>query len=270
MTHGGEALSHGGDVLIQSSADAKAAWSLATLRAPHDVPDKSDRVRRMFNAIAPAYERVNTVFSAGRDAAWRRRAVMLGAVTCDDDVLDVACGTGDFSRAFAAVGPRRVVGADFAHNMLTLAVRRPAASFADATTIRWCEADAVRLPFADGSFSVAASAFGVRNFADLDAGLAEMRRVLRCGGRIVILEFSRPRQRFVRSVYELYANRFMPRAAAWLAGDRTGAYQYLPRSVVSFPDAVGMCDRLRRAGFQHPVATPLTMGIVTVYVAQRV
>ncbi len=255
--------------MSRSGVEAEAAWSPATLRAPHQAPDKAARVRRMFNAIAPTYERVNTVFSAGRDAAWRRRAVALAKIGRDDVVLDVACGTGDFSRAFAAARPRSVVGTDFAHNMLTLAVGREDGGASGAAPIRWCEADATRLPFADGSFTVTSSAFGVRNFDDLEAGLGEMHRVLRPGGRAVILEFSRPQRRMFRAVYELYANRLMPRAASWLARDRSGAYEYLPRSVVSFPDAAGLCACLRRVGFDAITPTPLTLGVVTVYVAQR-
>jgi demethylmenaquinone methyltransferase/2-methoxy-6-polyprenyl-1,4-benzoquinol methylase len=109
----------------------------------------------------------------------------------------------------------------------------------------------------------------VRNFANLDAGLAEMHRVLRPRGRAVILEFTRPRNRLARAAYELYSHRFMPLAATLLSGDRSGAYRYLPRSVVSFLDAKQMRERLRHAGFARVVSEPLTMGVVTVCVAVR-
>ena len=241
----------------------KPAWTPQLLSEPHQVADKARRVRRMFEAIAPRYELVNTVFSAGRDAAWRRRAIAAARVRPDDEVLDVACGTGDFAREFLKAGPRSVLGCDFAHEMLRRAQARrfPA--------LRWCEADALHLPFRNGSFSIASCAFGVRNFQDLGTGLREMFRVLRAGGRAVILEFSRPRNRLIRLLYELYSTRFMPTAAALLSGDQSGAYRYLPRSVVSFPHAEELCDRLGQAGFARVTATPLTAGVVTLYLATR-
>lgn len=255
---------------------AEPAWTPDLLAAPHDAQDKAHRVRRMFNAIAPRYELVNSLFSAGRDRAWRRRAVKLARITSDDDVLDVACGTGDFSRAFAAAGARRVVGCDFAHDMIALAARRDdegQRTNRDSRSIRrsihWCEADALRLPFASESFSVVSCAFGVRNFASLETGLAEMRRVLLPGGRLVILEFTRPGNPLFRRLYEAYANRIMPAAASLVSGDRSGAYHYLPRSVVSFLTARQMADRLEVAGFDRPEIAPMTFGVVSIYVARR-
>ncbi len=217
----------------------------------------------MFNAIAPTYERVNTLFSLGRDAYWRRRAVELAGVGPDDVVLDVACGTGDFARALLVPGSRMVSGCDFAHDMLALATGR------EPGGIHFVEADALNLPFSDGSMTVASCAFGIRNFQDLDAGLGEMHRVLAPGGRAVILEFTRPASRLFRFAYELYAGRIMPFLAGLVSRDRSGAYRYLPRSVVSFPDATQMCDRLAGVGFADVQATPLTLGVVTVYVARK-
>lgn len=265
----------------------ESAWTSESLGAPHDVTDKASRVRRMFNAIAPRYELINSLFSVGRDAYWRRRAVQLAAVGADDVVLDIACGTGDFARAFSEAGPRCVVGCDFAHEMLTRARRRKGVRHLfDVLSERaeghaakkvpdpfsaptWCEADALRLPFSEGSFSITSCAFGVRNFDDLDVGLVEMFRMLRPGGRAVILEFTRPGNALVRRFYELYSTRLMPAAASLISGDRSGAYRYLPRSVVSFLDVEQMCTRLVGAGFSRPTATPVTGGIVTVYIATR-
>ncbi len=255
------------------------SWTSDLLTAPHDVSDEASRVRRMFNGIAPRYELVNRLFSGGRDAAWRRKAVALADVQTRDEVLDVACGTGDFTRAFASAGARSVVGCDFAHEMLVRAVeprRDRVHSVADGPhppcrrgPSGWCEADALRLPFRCGSFSIVCCAFGVRNFADLDAGLAEMLRVLRPGGRLVILEFTRPRNRIARGFYEIYSARVMPVAATLISGDTTGAYRYLPQSVVSFVGAGEMVSRLQGVGFARATATPLTLGVVTVYVARR-
>ena len=244
-------------------ASREQAWSQQQLQAPHEVADKAGRVRCMFNAIAPRYELVNTVFSFGCDKMWRRRAVRMAEIRSDDDVLDIACGTGDFARAFAAANPASVVGCDFATEMLALASKRPPPS------ITWCDADALCLPFADQAFSITSCAFGVRNFQDLQKGLGEMYRVLRPGGRAVILEFTRPRRRLFRAMYELYANRVMPVAASIISRDRSGAYRYLPRSVVSFPDSQKVSDILKEVGFARVEATPLTMGIVAVYIARR-
>jgi demethylmenaquinone methyltransferase/2-methoxy-6-polyprenyl-1,4-benzoquinol methylase len=267
-------------------ANRDPLWTPELLESPHRAPDKSSRVRRMFNAIAPRYELINSLFSFRQDAYWRRRAVQLAAVRGDDDVLDVACGTGDFARAFGQAGPRRVVGCDFAHEMLIRAASGRERTVGPASgsertshraaTVRertrnsvWIEADALCLPFRDGSFSIVSCAFGVRNFVDLDRGLCEMHRVLRRGGRAVVLEFTRPPSPIFRRLYEFYSNRLMPTAASWISGDRSGAYRYLPRSVVSFLDAGQMGVRLADAGFSRVSATPLTMGIVTIYVAER-
>jgi len=256
-------------------SEPQQVWTDALLDSPHEVRDKAQRVRTMFNAIAPRYELVNTLFSGGRDAYWRRKAVELASVRREDVVLDVACGTGDFARAFVRSGAGQVVGADFAHEMLLCAGRRPRSAgggrtdAAGFTGPHWIEADALRLPFADESFSIVSCAFGLRNLGDLDQGLREARRVLRPGGRCVILEFTRPDNAMFRRVYEFYSNRLMPKAATMISGDRYGAYRYLPRSVVSFLTAEEMCRRLREAGLSQPRATPLTLGVVTVYVAGR-
>jgi demethylmenaquinone methyltransferase/2-methoxy-6-polyprenyl-1,4-benzoquinol methylase len=242
---------------------------------PHEKPGKAFRVRRMFNAIAPTYELINTLFSVGRDAAWRRRAVELAEVRRDDTVLDVACGTGDFARAFARAQPRLVVGCDFAGEMLERARTRwvhdslPEHSHGSHCPMRWCEADGLRLPFRSESFTIVSCAFGVRNFEDLDAGLREMVRVLKPGGRAVILEFTRPPNHLFRAIFEFYSTRVMPQAAALASGDRSGAYRYLPRSVISFLDAEQMRVTLRKVGFARSTATLLTMGVVTVYSAER-
>ena len=248
-------------------------WDAPRLSAVHAQPDKSRRVRRMFDAIAPTYELINSLFSAGRDRSWRRRAVQLAGVRPGDGVLDVACGTGDFVRAFAsgASDSRRLVGVDFSHRMLLRAVRRPTRRGTGAAppTATWCEGDALALPVADRAFDVVSCAFGVRNFQDLDRGLREMHRVLRHGGRAVIIEFTRPSHRIVRAIHEFYCRYVMPLGAALLSGDRTGAYRYLPRSVVSFCGPQELRDRLLQAGFATAQATPLTFGVVTVYVATK-
>jgi demethylmenaquinone methyltransferase/2-methoxy-6-polyprenyl-1,4-benzoquinol methylase len=219
----------------------------------------------MFDAIAPTYECVNTVASAGRDRGWRRRMVELAGVRLDDVLLDIACGTGDVARTFAAapVRPRHIVGLDFSFPMLRLASGRP------ITSAQFCGADALRLPVCDASVTITTCAFGIRNFQDLAHGLREMHRVLRPGGRAVILEFSVPRGRLLRSLYLAYINKVMPAAAAWISRDKTGAYRYLPRSVVSFADREEVRSSLLAAGFCSVQIYPLTLGIVAVYIASK-
>lgn len=236
------------------------AWDDQRLHDPHGQPDKATRVRQMFDGIAPTYERVNRIASAGRDAHWRRRAVKLASVRPNDRVLDLACGTGDLAREFAAAGPSRVVGADFAANMLRLAARR------GSPRTTWCQADALYLPFADGSFDIVSCAFGVRNFQSLPAGLAEMRRVLAPGGRAVIVEFGMPTGTLTNRAYRFYFNKVLPRLATWISRDRSGAYRYLPQSVQTFVDRAGMLHALHAAGFASAAATSMTFGVCLVYV----
>lgn len=249
----------------------QAVWTQKALRSPHEAADKAERVRRMFNAIAPRYELVNSLFSAGRDTYWRRKAVELTCVQSDDLVLDLACGTGDFARAFARAEPACIVGVDFAHEMLLRAAGltpRGRTARRVARDLHWVEADALRLPFREGTFSIVSCAFGVRNFADWDAGLAEVRRILRPGGRAVILEFQRPAHGAFRRVFEFFSNHVMPIAATWVSSDRSGAYRYFPRSVLSFLTAEQMQEKLRAAGFADMTVTPLTHGIVAVHIAR--
>lgn len=255
----------------------KVLWDEGSLADPHGQPDKAARVRAMFDGIAPTYDRVNRLLSGGRDAYWRRRAVALARIGAKDRVLDVACGTGEFARAFAGAldaiasstgdaGGARVVGCDFSERMLALA---PARRGGGSITINWCRADALAVPFMDASFTVVSCAFGVRNFESLDASLREAARVLVPGGRAVILEFSLPRSAALAALYRYYFHGVLPRLASWISKDRSGAYRYLPQSVSSFADAPRMKESLAAAGFSRVDVTPLTFGIVTVYVAWK-
>jgi len=250
-----------------SKADKRAKivlWDRRRLAQPHAQQDKAWRIRRMFDAIAPRYRLINKLASAGRDEYWRREAVRLARLGRNERVLDVGCGTGDLAAAFAEARPRPdlIVGIDFSHDMLVQAARQIAG-------VPWCEADALRLPFADQTFTVVSCAFVIRNFQDLQAGLAEMFRVLRRGGRLVILEFRLPENRWWRAVYWAYLSGLMPLAASWLSADRTGAYRYLPRSVLCFPGCAEVARRLRQAGFAHVEVQALTFGIVAAYVGVR-
>jgi demethylmenaquinone methyltransferase/2-methoxy-6-polyprenyl-1,4-benzoquinol methylase len=250
---------------VMNHEPCQPIWDDQRLASVHVQTDKAARVRRMFDAIAPTYQLVNALFSVGRDRAWRKKAVGMARVQPGDAILDIACGTGDFLRAFRrwAGQATRLVGTDFSHHMLTRAVKN------SPPPPLWCEADGLCLPFADLSFDVTSCAFGIRTFQDLRRGLNEMHRVLRPGGRAVILEFSRPPNRVIRVVHEFYCGRVMPFGAALISGDTTGAYRYLPRSVVSFLATEDMTARFREAGFTEVRVAPLTFGAVTVYVATK-
>ena len=223
----------------------------------------------MFAAIADRYDLNNRLHSLGRDQTWRRRAAGLCDVRATDRVLDVACGTGDLSEAFARAGAGSVCGVDFTEPMLEIARRKAARRRPPEETIpTFDHADAMALPFDDAVFDIVAIAFGLRNLADPMRGLREMKRVLRADGRLVILEFTEPRNAIVRAVDRLYRGRIMPRTASWLAGDRSGAYRYLPRSVSTFADREELAAMMRQAGFSSISIHPMTLGICAAYLGR--
>jgi demethylmenaquinone methyltransferase/2-methoxy-6-polyprenyl-1,4-benzoquinol methylase len=247
------------------------AWSDAELAAnPHANADKPAKVRAMFAAIAGSYDLNNRLHSLGRDQAWRRHAVRAARVKPGDSVLDIACGTGDLSALFARSPAARVLGADFTHEMLVHARRKQHRLSPDAARkLTYIEADAQHLPLADESVDVVSIAFGIRNVQDPARALAEFARVLRPGGRLVILEFDTPRFAPMRALNTLYTARIMPLTATLISRDRSGAYRYLPKSVGAFMTRAQMLAAIESAGFQPPAARSLTLGICACYTATR-
>jgi demethylmenaquinone methyltransferase/2-methoxy-6-polyprenyl-1,4-benzoquinol methylase len=256
---------------------AAPAWDADTLTNPHALADKGARVEAMFDAIAPTYERVNTIASFGMDAVWRRRTVAAAEVRSGDVVLDVACGTGDLVRLFAShiPAPSLVIGADFSANMLgrgryprdgARAERGRGRSAAPHQLIR---ADAQRLPLADACVDVISCAFGVRNFQDLQSGLNEMGRVARPGARVVILEFTMPENNWRGRGYRMYCEHLLPRLATLISGDRTRAYYYLPYSVLSFESHEMLSERLGRAGFVNRTVRRMNFGTVALHRGEK-
>ena len=218
----------------------------------------------MFEAIARRYDLNNRLHSFGRDVAWRREAVRAARVGPEHDVLDVACGTGDLSGALYRAGVRRVLGVDFSQAMLDLAVVK-SRRLRGPGRIEYRLGDAMNLDLPDASFDAVTIAFGLRNVADPPRALREFRRVLRPGGRLVVLEFSEPRVGLVRWANRLYTERIMPVTATVVSGDRSGAYRYLPRSVRTFPDPVALSGQIADAGFGEVTRTPLTFGVCTIH-----
>ena len=216
-----------------------------------------DGVRSMFDRIAPVYDVMNRVFTMGLDGRWRRLAAA-GAVRPGDRVLDAACGTGDLALADRKAGGE-VTGLDFSERMLERARRK-------SDQIEWVRGDALALPFDDASFDAATIGFGIRNVDDLDAGLRELARVVRPGGRLAVLEITRPTG-VLRPFFRLWFDVLIPLAGKALPGG--AAYSYLPASVRRFPGPDDLADALRRAGFADVSYRLLAGSIVSLHVGRR-
>jgi demethylmenaquinone methyltransferase / 2-methoxy-6-polyprenyl-1,4-benzoquinol methylase len=196
-----------------------------------------DAVRTMFDRIAPVYDAMNRVMTAGLDVRWRRLAAA-AVVRKGDSVLDAACGTGDLTIAAAKAGAGHVTGLDFSEQMLARARRK--------APLEWVQGDMLALPFDDATFDAATVGFGVRNVADLELALRELRRVLRPGGRLAILEITQPRGA-MKPFYSLWFDSIVPLLGKVLPGG--SAYAYLPASVKRFPSAEKLAELLRACGF---------------------
>lgn len=241
-----------------------APWTTPELANPHVNTHKAAKVRAMFAAIAGSYDLNNRVHSLWRDQAWRRFAVTSAGVREGEHVLDAACGTGDLTLAFARTAAARIVGCDFTPEMIAVAERKRVRSGAGPrVAFQW--ADAMSLPFADRSFDVVSIAFGIRNVIEPRVALREFARVLRPGGRLVVLEFDQPRFAPLRWFNALYCRRIMPRTATMIAHDTSGAYKYLPASVSSFMTREELSRAIVDAGFEPPLVRSLTLGICACY-----
>jgi demethylmenaquinone methyltransferase/2-methoxy-6-polyprenyl-1,4-benzoquinol methylase len=214
-------------------------------------------VEAMFDRISPVYDAMNRVMTAGLDRRWRRLTAE-AVVAPGDEVLDACCGTGDLALAAERAGGR-VTGLDFSERMLERARRKSA-------SVRWVRGDALALPFADGSFDAATVGFGIRNVDDLEAGLRELVRVLRPGGRLGCLEITRPRG-LLRPFFRLWFDGLVPLAGKVLPGG--AAYTYLPASVRRFPGPEDLAELMRRAGFEDVRWRLLGGGIVALHTARR-
>lgn len=249
---------------------AEAAWVDAELSNPHQNNEKAGKVRSMFTAIASSYDLNNRVHSLGRDQAWRKFAVKQGKVKPGEAVLDVACGTGDLTQAFATTGAGEVVGLDFTAAMLDHArIKQQRLSGEAGKKITYIEGDAQALPFEAGRFDVLSIAFGIRNVAVPQKALAEFYRVLRPGGRLVVLEFDRPSFAPLRWFNDFYCGWVMPRTATMISGDTSGAYKYLPASVGTFMTRAEMCKAIAAAGFKDVKSRGLSLGICVCYTAVK-
>lgn len=254
-----------------ADGDRNAVWRDEELTGLHQRDDKAAKVRAMFGAIARSYDLNNRVHSLWQDESWRRLAVRMAKVRPGETVLDLACGTGDLTQAFARRSPAGlVIGADFTHEMLQLAGhKRDRLDHRVAERVRYIEADAMALPFADASVDVLSIAFGIRNVQEPARAVAEFARVVRPGGRVVVLEFDRPTIAPVRWFNDFYCGQVMPRTATWISGDRSGAYRYLPRSVSSFMSHRELGAMLEDAGFGGIRHRVLSLGICVCTAGER-
>jgi demethylmenaquinone methyltransferase/2-methoxy-6-polyprenyl-1,4-benzoquinol methylase len=300
------------------STTSQPAWTDPLLANPHAVADKAQRVNRMFSAIAPSYDLNNRLHSMGMDQHWRSVAVKMAGVELKDQIVDVACGTGDLTLAFATELQRKVsefakthygnleiwtglhtrheiFGIDFTYEMLPIArakaaakrfdpprhvpasyrspflppVRMPRRMETSPVFTTFINGDAMALPLADNSADILSIAFGIRNVADWGKAIDEFARVLKPGGRLIILEFSLPTNPIMRGLYNFYFRKIIPRTATLISGDKSGAYKYLPESVNTFISRELMQDRMKTAGFEGIVARPMTFGVCVCYKGVR-
>jgi demethylmenaquinone methyltransferase/2-methoxy-6-polyprenyl-1,4-benzoquinol methylase len=221
------------------------------------------RVRDMFARISPRYDLLNHLLSANVDRRWRRIVIekLRPLLSSDSKVLDVACGTGDLGIALFEKTGALVIGVDFCRPMLELAARKSSQLF-------FVEADALQLPFADAEFDVVTIGFGLRNLSSVEAGLGELRRVLKPKGCAAILEFSQPVVPGFRTLAAAYCSRLLPRIGGIISGSRS-AYEYLPDSVSRFPDQETLARMMREAGFDEVAFQNLTGGVAALHTGRR-
>ena len=234
------------------------------------IDKSSERVRRMFGEIAPSYDRMNHLLSLNVDRYWRWWTVRKLAPQPGESILDVCTGTGDLALAFhrATGGKSEIVASDFCREMLDIG-RRKQAQARIGGELTFVEADAQYLPFEADRFAIVSVAFGLRNIADTDRGLAEMTRVCRPGGQVAVLEFSTPRWQPFRGLYLWYFKNILPRIGQFFARNKSAAYEYLPATVAQFPDGEALAERMRGVGLVNVKFWPLTGGIATLYVGRK-
>ena len=225
--------------------------------------DKKQQVKTMFNNIAHRYDFLNHFLSLGVDFYWRKKAIQLIGQKKPRNILDVATGTGDLAIAALKIKPEQIIGVDIADDMLSFG-RKKLKKKDPRNIIKLVNGDSENLQFKNEHFDAVMVAFGVRNFEDLSKGLKEMYRVLKNGGQIMVLEFSKPTAFPVKQLYAFYFRFILPSLGRLISGD-PAAYTYLPDSVGEFPDGGNFLTILSKAGFTQVKQRPLTFGIASIY-----
>jgi demethylmenaquinone methyltransferase / 2-methoxy-6-polyprenyl-1,4-benzoquinol methylase len=230
-------------------------------------PSKKAAVREMFDDISPKYDFLNHFLSFGIDQAWRKKLVRLLVNRKPRTVLDVATGTGDLAIAISSLMPQKIVGIDISEKMLEIG-RQKISERGLSQIILLQHADAEKIPFSNNSFEAITVAFGVRNYENLELGLTEMKRVLRPGGVMLILEFSHPESFPMKQLYAFYSRYIIPILGRWISGN-SKAYTYLPESVAAFPSGKHFLGILDKLGLKNTRQISLSMGIASIYLGEK-
>ena len=234
----------------------------------NDAGSKKEQVAKMFDQIASRYDFINRFLSFGTDVGWRKKAIRQLKDLHPKTVLDVATGTGDVALlTYKLIRPEKIIGIDISEGMLELG-RKKIARKNLGQVIQLQSGDSEAIKFGDASFDAVTVAFGVRNFANLEKGLSEMLRVLKPGGKAVILEFSKPKSRGIRILYNLYTRIVAPQAGRMIAKNKD-AYQYLNNSIEAFPEGNALLTIMESVGFTNVYLKPLSFGICTIYCGNK-
>jgi demethylmenaquinone methyltransferase/2-methoxy-6-polyprenyl-1,4-benzoquinol methylase len=228
---------------------------------------KKEQMAKMFNNISPRYDFLNHLLSLGIDRVWRKKAIHLLKPLNPKFILDVATGTGDFAVQAITLNPQKITGIDISEGMLAIG-RKKIQRLKLSPRIELLAGDSENLQFTENTFDAVTVGFGVRNFEDLGKGLREIHRVLKPGGMLVVLEFSRPRKFPMRQLYNFYFKNILPGLGRLISNDKS-AYTYLPESVEAFPDGTDFEMILKTVGFKEIACKPLTFGISSIYTARK-
>jgi len=227
---------------------------------------KKEQIELMFDNIAPKYDFLNHCLSMNIDKQWRKKLVFMLGKHNPLKILDLATGTGDLIIEMMKLEPEKIVGLDISEEMLRIADRK--ISIKDKPAVVLKKGSAENIPFKNNSFDAVTSAFGVRNFEDLELGLKEMLRILKPGGMAAILEFSKPHAFFFKNIYSFYFKKLLPFIGRIISKE-VSAYSYLPESVDAFPDGENFLEKMRMAGFIDTELSILSSGIATIYIAKK-
>ncbi|HKZ39065.1 MAG TPA: bifunctional demethylmenaquinone methyltransferase/2-methoxy-6-polyprenyl-1,4-benzoquinol methylase UbiE [Chryseolinea sp.] len=228
---------------------------------------KKDQVAKMFNNISHRYDFLNQLLSLGIDKSWRRKAIQVLKPLQPKHILDVATGTGEFALQALELNPQKITGVDISEGMLDVG-RKKITDRRLESKVELIYGDSEKLPFKENKFDAVTVAFGVRNFENLNKGLKEIYRVLKPGGMVVILEFSKPAKFPFKQVYNFYFKFILPKIGSIISSDKA-AYAYLPKSVEAFPDGGDFLHILHHVGFKHTQCSALTFGISSIYIGTK-